>query len=299
MSRGTRTAGGDPAARAPECVRLAEGLRELRSRTGLSLAALAARTAYSKSSWERYLNAKKLPPRQAVEALCALADEPAGRMVALWELAEAEWSGRAQSAPAAGGGDGTPPPRGDAPDPPPGPSPEGRRRSRRRWAAVLAALCALAAVVVLAVAAPFGEGSAAGAGARHPAHGTSPPPAGCSGAGCAGKDPEAMACGTQERVRTLGPTRRTPTGARMEIRYSAECRAAWGRIWNARPGDAVGVSAPGRPAQWATVRDDYDAAGYLYTLMVGVEERPRGLSVCFRPKGAKATDGADDMCFGP
>ncbi|MER6311075.1 helix-turn-helix transcriptional regulator, partial [Streptomyces sp. NPDC001657] len=70
-------------------------MRELRGRTGLSLAALAARTPYSKSSWERYLNGKKLPPRDAVEALCRLAGEPAGRLLALWELADAAWSGRA------------------------------------------------------------------------------------------------------------------------------------------------------------------------------------------------------------
>ncbi|USA01676.1 helix-turn-helix domain-containing protein [Streptomyces lydicamycinicus] len=88
--------GGEPRG-GVECSRLAAGLRELRARTGLSLAALAARTPYSKSSWERYLNGKKLPPRDAVEALCRLAGEPAGRLVALWELADAAWSGRGRS----------------------------------------------------------------------------------------------------------------------------------------------------------------------------------------------------------
>ncbi|MDJ1135989.1 helix-turn-helix domain-containing protein [Streptomyces iconiensis] len=78
----------------PECVRLAEALRELRARSGLSLAALSSRTAYSKSSWERYLNGKTLPPRHAVVALCQVARAPAGRPLALWELAEAVWSGR-------------------------------------------------------------------------------------------------------------------------------------------------------------------------------------------------------------
>ncbi|MET7797160.1 helix-turn-helix transcriptional regulator, partial [Streptomyces decoyicus] len=72
-------------------------MRELRRRTGLTLAALAERTPYSKSSWERYLNAKKLPPRGAVEALCLLAGEPPGQLVALWELADAAWSGRGRS----------------------------------------------------------------------------------------------------------------------------------------------------------------------------------------------------------
>lgn len=84
---------------APECAALAEGLRAVRARTGLSLVALAERTAYSKSSWERYLNGKKPVPRQAVEALCATAGEPSGRLLALWELADAEWSGRARLSP--------------------------------------------------------------------------------------------------------------------------------------------------------------------------------------------------------
>ncbi|MEV0478601.1 helix-turn-helix domain-containing protein, partial [Streptomyces prunicolor] len=88
---------------------LDSSLRELKTRTGLSLAGLAAKTPYSKSSWERYLNGKTLPPREAVEELCQLAGEPEGRCVALWEIAEAETSGRGASE--------TPPP------PPPAPIP--------------------------------------------------------------------------------------------------------------------------------------------------------------------------------
>ncbi|MET9291218.1 DUF2690 domain-containing protein [Streptomyces sp. NPDC003077] len=84
--------------RSVENVRLSAGLRRLRQSTGLSLAALADKTVYSKSSWERYLNGKKLPPRGAVEALCRLAGEHPGRLLALWELAEPAWAGRARSA---------------------------------------------------------------------------------------------------------------------------------------------------------------------------------------------------------
>ncbi|RSS69861.1 helix-turn-helix transcriptional regulator, partial [Streptomyces sp. WAC06614] len=71
-----------------ECDRLAAELRRLRERTGLSLAALGRRTPYSKSSWERYLNGKQPPPRQAVVALCALAREHPAPLLALWELAD-------------------------------------------------------------------------------------------------------------------------------------------------------------------------------------------------------------------
>ncbi|MCU8595283.1 helix-turn-helix domain-containing protein, partial [Streptomyces sp. A13(2022)] len=78
-----------------EHTRLVAALRELKAGSGLSLAALAERTPYSKSSWERYLNGKSLPPRQAVRDLCRLANEPDGRLLALWEIAESRWSGRA------------------------------------------------------------------------------------------------------------------------------------------------------------------------------------------------------------
>ncbi|MFD7285042.1 helix-turn-helix domain-containing protein [Streptomyces sp. NPDC059863] len=84
--------------RAAECDRLAGELSALRARTGLSLVALAGRTPYSKSSWQRYLNGTKPLPRQAVVALCALAGEPPGRLLALWELADVAWSGRAAAA---------------------------------------------------------------------------------------------------------------------------------------------------------------------------------------------------------
>ncbi|MFI9565462.1 helix-turn-helix domain-containing protein [Streptomyces rishiriensis] len=71
-----------------------EQLRQLKDGTGLSLAALGARTAYSKSSWQRYLNAVQPPPRQAVAALCrvaGLAGADAERHVVRWELAVEAW----------------------------------------------------------------------------------------------------------------------------------------------------------------------------------------------------------------
>ncbi|WP_405587695.1 helix-turn-helix domain-containing protein [Streptomyces sp. NBC_01092] len=69
-------------------------LRQLKDRTGLSLVALGARTAYSKSSWQRYLNATQPPPRQAVVALCRVAGvgkEEAERFGVRWELAVQAW----------------------------------------------------------------------------------------------------------------------------------------------------------------------------------------------------------------
>ncbi|WP_369248690.1 helix-turn-helix domain-containing protein [Streptomyces sp. R41] len=71
-----------------------EQLRQLKDRTGLSLVALGARTAYSKSSWQRYLNATQPPPRQAVVALCRVAGlvtEDTERFGVRWELAVRVW----------------------------------------------------------------------------------------------------------------------------------------------------------------------------------------------------------------
>lgn len=48
-------------------------LRRMKDLSGLSLAALAAETTYSKSSWERYLNGKTLPPQDAVAELARVA----------------------------------------------------------------------------------------------------------------------------------------------------------------------------------------------------------------------------------
>lgn len=59
----------------------------MKDHSGLSLAALAAKTAYSKSSWERYLNGKKLPPKGAVEALAHVCGTEPTRLLALREVA--------------------------------------------------------------------------------------------------------------------------------------------------------------------------------------------------------------------
>ncbi|MDQ0599492.1 transcriptional regulator with XRE-family HTH domain [Streptomyces canus] len=90
----------------PEVRHFVEQLRRLKDRTGLSLASLGARTAYSKSSWHRYLNATQPPPRQAVTALCrlvGLADADVERVKVRWELAVQAWP-RAAAVPDRPGG---------------------------------------------------------------------------------------------------------------------------------------------------------------------------------------------------
>ncbi|GAO05884.1 hypothetical protein TPA0598_01_02530 [Streptomyces lydicamycinicus] len=99
-------------------------LRRLKDHSGLSLAALAARTPYSKSSWERYLNGKKLPPAGAVEALARLCGADVTRLLALHEVAAQAWSAgrpvpearpQASRAPSAPSVPSVPPGRGGPP----------------------------------------------------------------------------------------------------------------------------------------------------------------------------------------
>ncbi|MEV1077892.1 helix-turn-helix transcriptional regulator [Streptomyces sp. NPDC050211] len=75
----------------PEVRHFVEQLRQVKDRTGLSLVALGARTAYSKSSWHRYLNGTQPPPRQAVVALCRVAGVDAERLGVRWEMAVEAW----------------------------------------------------------------------------------------------------------------------------------------------------------------------------------------------------------------
>ncbi|BDM72729.1 hypothetical protein HEK616_62160 [Streptomyces nigrescens] len=294
-----------------ESSRLAAGLRELRGRTGLSLAALAARTPYSKSSWERYLNGKKLPPRDAVEALCRLAGEPAGRLLALWELADAAWSGRAApaaaraeaaaardaavepgpAAPRDAVGDPGAPARPVPPEPPRQPPPPPPRRTRRR--VVAAAAGAGAGGLALAVAVTFLAGERAGEARGGPAASAAPTSSavtGCRGRSCDGKDPQSMFCGGEGMVDTVVEAT-TARGAHVQVRYGTACAAAWGRLRGGRIGDRIEVTVPGSLPRSVRVRDRFDAEGYLVTPMVAARG-PRGVRLCLYPAG-----GGPRECF--
>lgn len=258
-----------------ECERLARTLRELRAATGLSLAALAAKTPYSKSSWERYLNGKALPPRAAVEQLCTLAGERRDRPVALWELAESTWSGRAGAArePTA-----APP----GPPDPPGPSgpaapvagegaaayeggaPPRRRRSTGVIAGVLGGLAAVAAGVLLAV---WGVGGDSGEARGTESPGAAAPGPSCVGDACTGKDAEATRCSDAAHPPSTLAEHRFGGGTVIKVRRSARCGTVWARVDRGRAGDRVEINAPGIGAQQAEVRDRFDAEGSMSTPM--------------------------------
>jgi transcriptional regulator with XRE-family HTH domain len=260
----------------PERARLASVLAELKAGTGLSLAALAAKTTFSKSSWERYLNGKTLPPRQAVQELCRLAGEPEGRCLALWELAESEWSGRA--APTA-------PP--DPPAPPEADASKPAAGGRGAVLAVLASVCATAAgglsVALVLLAGQSGD----------PRPSPPPPPAPaprCRGATCEGKSPMHMGCG---RAPLTLASHRTSTGAQLELRYSDKCAAGWARMWSTRIGDRLELNRTdgGRRPHAAEIADGLVAQSYVYTPMT---EARSGTTVraCFRP-----VTGGNRECF--
>ncbi|MFF8907005.1 DUF2690 domain-containing protein [Streptomyces olivaceoviridis] len=71
-------------------------LRQLADRGGLNTAALADRTGYGRTSWERYLGGRLLAPKGAVIALAEATGTDPGPLTALWELAERSWT-RAES----------------------------------------------------------------------------------------------------------------------------------------------------------------------------------------------------------
>ncbi|WP_049716586.1 helix-turn-helix domain-containing protein [Streptomyces caatingaensis] len=76
----------------PQVREFAEQLRRIVERSGLGIGAVADRTGYSKTSWERYLNGRLLPPRGAADALAEATGTDVGHLGTLWELAERAWS---------------------------------------------------------------------------------------------------------------------------------------------------------------------------------------------------------------
>jgi hypothetical protein len=76
----------------PQIKEFASQLRRLVDRSGLSIAALADRTGYSKTSWERYLNGRLLAPKGAVVALAEVTGTNPVHLTTMWELAERAWS---------------------------------------------------------------------------------------------------------------------------------------------------------------------------------------------------------------
>jgi hypothetical protein len=232
----------------------------VRETAGLSLAELARRTPYSKSSWARYLAGSQPVPRPAVEALCAVAGVRPDRLLALWELADARWSGRARTSVEA------------AEEPRPG-----RRGTPYVWgaAAALAAAACAALLLLPHDSSPASAQSAVATPKFRP---------GCEGRDCDGKNPVDMACGGQDMIRTLAACT-TPDGRRVQLRDGRACRAIWVRATHLRMGDRVELTLPGTPRKEIRVDDADDLDAYLATPMTGMEPTrdPAEARVCLIP----------------
>ncbi|MFF7457325.1 DUF2690 domain-containing protein [Kitasatospora sp. NPDC008115] len=154
---------------------LTEELRAVKDATGLSLSELAARTHYSRASWERWLNGKRIITEQALDALIGAVECDGPALRALWErtaAAGAAGDAAADRGPLVDGvaagdaeaaAEAVPDPVPDtAPDPEAGqeadpvagqdpePAPEpGARDARRRPVALVAASVAVALLLAL------------------------------------------------------------------------------------------------------------------------------------------------------
>ncbi|WP_343238794.1 helix-turn-helix domain-containing protein [Streptomyces sp. SID8374] len=223
---------------------LAAQLRSLRMRRGLTLSALAKRTSYSRSSWERYLNGKALPPATAITEFAAAVGVPAA---ALLRQREQEQDGRR---PETGS---TPPTRETAaPDKDVPPETSGREGSaeaappvdkpprsrafgtRTTLVSTISACTALVAGILIG-GWIFGGTEAEGQN-REKAAGEPQ----CLEFECRDKDSQRTGCHIGAWTAAATWSGRTY----IELRYSPRCRSAWARITDAHVDDTARVEGP-------------------------------------------------------
>ncbi|MFF4209169.1 DUF2690 domain-containing protein [Streptomyces sp. NPDC001796] len=231
-------------------------LRDLKERTGLSLAALAARTPYSKSAWHRYLTGAQRPPRSAVEALAALAGADSAPVLTLWEAAD------------------RPPPA----DTPPHDGPPPRTARPRRLP--LSAVALIVAVTAVAVALLASDRSGAPGGRLAAA---SPR---CRGDACQGRLPDVSAC--DRDAQTKSKVRDASYAVRLQ--YSPSCGTAWAEV-DADASDARVISVrKGRDMLSAAYPGD--GSGGSASPMLAVTS-PDDVEACAKVDGKLACTGLD------
>lgn len=81
-----------PAELHPQIRQLIVRLRKLKDHSELNTRQLAAKTGYSGKSWQRYLNGRSLPPREAVEAMARVGGDDPDRLLVLHEIATERWA---------------------------------------------------------------------------------------------------------------------------------------------------------------------------------------------------------------
>ncbi|WP_231627085.1 helix-turn-helix domain-containing protein [Streptomyces apocyni] len=270
---------------------LVEHLRLLRQRSGLTLATLAGRTSYSKSSWERYLNGKALPSRQAIREFAQAVSVKPDRLLLLLDVAK-----RGQP-------DGNAPEHTDpadrpaseaapaAPDPEPGlvpgmdvyrdqPSEESAPRAvsrrPRRWGVLLGSAIALGMAagllggMLITARTSLGESMPERSAVK------------CAGFECRNKDAQRMEChigvwtAAAEKVQEVY----------LELRYSPSCGAAWARITEGQIGDTARVEGKRDLSAARSISYDQDT----YSPMIEAPY-PAAVRAC-----AVLEDGGTEVC---
>ena len=281
---------------------LFEALRSMKDDSGLTLTELAARTHYSKSSWQRWLNGERLVTEPALLRLCELAavsDPVRDGLLELWTSAQQEQEqeqeqeqvppetellpeteprseSQSRSEPGAeSGAEAGPAPDGGAPEAGPKALPRWVPGSRAgRWAAVSAVLFTVVAVIVSA-------GLLDRSQAADPSVAASPSPSvaplvatngSCEAAGCVAKDPQASGCGADAVTISSANVKQMT----IYVRYSPHCKAAWAKITDAAVGFSATVTNAAGQHQTALVHWGYDS----YSPMVDASRPDSRLQVC-------------------
>ncbi|MFI8006242.1 peptidoglycan-binding protein [Streptomyces sp. NPDC086010] len=137
-----------PADLHPHVHQLIVRLRRLKDHNELGTRQLAAKTGYSAKSWQRYLNGRSLPPREAVEALARFGGGDPARLLVMHEIAALRWAeGRAATT-------GTPEAPSSTPEPTPTPTaqrPYGRHLRAAVTAGAVVTVLSVSAALLLAV----------------------------------------------------------------------------------------------------------------------------------------------------
>ena len=267
---------------------LAATLREWRDRTGLSLAALAARTPYSKSAWHRYLSGAQHPPRSAVEALAGLAGADPVDGLTLWETAG--HTTPLSDAPD-GGGHGLDGELGESG------SGDSTRRSDRwkrrsgttdatRWRRPLPRRLPLPALTLLTALAAVAAAVTASSrtGSAGPRVVMAWPR--CHGHSCQGELPDASACSRDAQTKSSV----TDTAHTVRLRYSPSCGTAWSEVRVRGTGLREISVRLGQDVLSATYAEG-DTDGYTSPMLA--VSSPRGVEACAEVAGELACTGLD------
>ncbi|MFE6054760.1 DUF2690 domain-containing protein [Kitasatospora sp. NPDC056446] len=275
---------------------LVEELRAIKDTAGLSLSELAARTHYSRASWERWLNGKRVLTEQALEALIGTVDCDAAELRRRWRQAVEPVADRADRADDGETADGTAAEEPADPAAADDPTDEPARPAWWRRPAVLVSAAVLLALLLVPAGLRFSrhDGQASAADAPSPAVPSAKPapstpgsPA-CQALGCAHKDPKTTDCGKDAR------TLQTQVVGQVVVylRYSRTCQAAWAAITEGQPKDYATITDGTGDSETALIHYGYDN----YSAMLNAADPTTTFQVCgYQPAGHDCTTVVSDL----